>query len=137
MYIHINIHMYIHIHIHIHVHIYIHIHIYMYINIHVYMYIYVHIHIYIYTYIYHRCDAMEARDGYDSRKSPFSADLCSRFRFRIVEYENTQLQNVKTVGEMEVSLQEIRSGFEFVPGLFGIVWREGICTVRGHAPYKF
>ena len=30
-----------------------------------------------------------------------------------------------TVGEKKVSLQEIRSGFEFVPGLFGIVLREG------------
>ena len=27
------------------------------------------------------------------------------------------------IGEKEVSLQEIRSGFEFVPGLFGIVLR--------------
>ena len=68
---------------------------------------------------------MEARCGYDSRKSSFTADLCARFRFRIVEYENTQLQNVRTVGEMQVSLQEIRSGFEFVPGLFGIVLRGG------------
>jgi len=30
-----------------------------------------------------------------------------------------------TVGEKELSLQEIRSGFEFVPGLFGIVLRGG------------
>jgi len=29
------------------------------------------------------------------------------------------------VGEKEVSLQEIWSGFEFVPGLFGIVLRGG------------
>jgi len=30
-----------------------------------------------------------------------------------------------TVWEKEVSLQDIRSGFEFVPGLFGIVLRGG------------
>jgi len=30
-----------------------------------------------------------------------------------------------TVGEKEVSLPEIRSGFEFVPGLFGIILRGG------------
>jgi len=30
-----------------------------------------------------------------------------------------------SVGEKEVSLQEIRSGFEFVPGLFGIISRGG------------
>ena len=29
------------------------------------------------------------------------------------------------MGEKEVSLQEIQSGFEFVPGLFGIVLRGG------------
>jgi len=30
-----------------------------------------------------------------------------------------------SIGEKEVSLQEIQSGFEFVPGLFGIVLRGG------------
>ena len=34
-------------------------------------------------------------------------------------------ESLHSVGENEVSLQEIRSGFEFVPGLFGIVLRGG------------
>jgi len=32
---------------------------------------------------------------------------------------------VVSVGEKEVSLQEIRSGIEFVPGLFGTVLQGG------------
>ena len=32
---------------------------------------------------------------------------------------------IMTVGAKEVLLQEIRLGFEFVPGLFGIVLRGG------------
>jgi len=35
------------------------------------------------------------------------------------------MTRVAPVGGKEVSLQEIRSGFEFVPGLFGIVLRGG------------
>jgi len=48
-----------------------------------------------------------------------------------------------TVGEKEVSLQEIRSWFEFVPGLFGIVLRGGYLygvwprTVRILIEFKF
>jgi len=37
----------------------------------------------------------------------------------------SSIHKIHTVGEKEVSLQEIRSGFEFVPRLFGIVLRGG------------
>jgi len=52
-------------------------------------------------------------------------------RGRLIELSHCNLFShwltgfVHPVGEKEVSLQEIRSGFEFVPGLFGIVLRGG------------
>ena len=43
----------------------------------------------------------------------------------LYQYHSISLVSFLPVGEKEVSLQEIRSGFEFVIGLFVIVLREG------------
>ena len=57
--------------------------------------------------------------------------------------DNVFCHSTYTIGEKEAALQEIRSGFEFVPGLFGIVLRGGYlygawpCTVLILIKFKF
>jgi len=116
------------------------IHTYTYIYVHKYTRIHVHICTYTHIYIYIYISSLWCHGGAGWLRFP-KITIFSRFVFTlqiqncwIWEYTVAECENRRG---MEVSLQEIRSGFEFVPGLFGIVWREGICTVRGHAPYKF
>jgi len=47
----------------------------------------------------------------------------------VFSYRN-KARRYYAVGGNEVSLEEIRSGFEFVPGIFGIVLHGGYATHR-------
>jgi len=58
--------------------------------------------------------------------SPYVPRYTFRSRLHIYRrytFLDAHCARVSTVGEKEVLLQKIRSGFEFVPGLFGILLR--------------